>query len=124
MNKPTRILTISVTLLVLIIASFAVGRVTKAADTSEPQGFRLTDENNQLRGEMRMDRGRPMFVIYDEQGNNCVLATQHEIRLRKPNSRFLAFSVDRDRFLMILGSENGEPQREIDLSKLADLVEE
>jgi hypothetical protein len=124
MNKPTRTLTISVILLILIIASFAVGRISKAADTAEPQGFRLTDESNRLRAEMKMDRGVPMFVLYDEQGNNCVLATQYLLRIRKPNSRFLEFHVDDDRFLLMLGSENGEPDREIDLNKLADLLEE
>ena len=110
----------SAIMLLVNVAIVYLGVKIEMACGRQPKIYRLMDEKDRIRAEMKMDRGVPMFVMYDEEGNNRILATENELRVRDPESGGISLQFSLGRPLMII--VKGHDQYEIELDKLADLV--
>jgi hypothetical protein len=114
------VLAIAVVTIIVNLAGIFLNSKAASARGAQPPGFQLLDEKNLLRAEMRMDRGVPMFVMYDEHGDNRILATESLFRVRDPQSGIIELEFSHGRPLIII--EKGNTHQEIELDKLADLV--
>jgi hypothetical protein len=112
--------TFSILMLLANVVIVYLGVKVEKAVGRQPKIYRLMDEKDRLRVEMKMDRGVPMLVMYDEQGNNRILATQELLRVRDPESGFISLEFSHGRPMMTVMKD--KLLYEIELDKLGELL--
>jgi hypothetical protein len=125
MKNPYKSISIILAVVCVGLISFIVGRASNASTVPPPDKFQIFDDAGRVRGEIGMDRGTPMFALYDEDGNNRIVGTQFFFRVRDPNAGSIEveFMNGGQPSIMLNDELGNHAQRIIDLWKLADMVE-